>query len=100
MKTVKDVILKDACLRRFEKRSAVLRAMAHPTRLFILEQLAGGSLCVCQIHGMIAADMSTVSKHLSVLKNAGLVSSRKEGLQVHYSLEKPCVLDFFSCFEE
>lgn len=86
-------------LKQYDDRVAILKAMAHSTRLFILDQLKAGSLCVCEINEMIDADVSTISKHLSVLKNAGLVSSEKSGLQVYYSLEMPCVLEAFQCIE-
>ncbi len=92
--------LQGTTLQRYEARVTILKAMAHPTRLFILDQLKANSLCVCEIHEMIDADVSTVSKHLSVLKNAGLVSSVKKGLQVHYSLEMPCILESFQCIEK
>ena len=94
------VKLKDKTLKMYEARVVVIKAMAHPTRLFILDQLKSGPMCVCEINEMIDADMSTISKHLSVLKNAGLVSSIKKGLQVNYSLEMPCVLDSFKCIEK
>lgn len=87
-------------LKQYEDRVVILKAMAHPTRLFILDQLKAGALCVCEINEMIDADVSTISKHLSVLKNAGLVSSVKQGLQVHYSLEMPCMLESFQCIEK
>jgi len=44
--------------------------------------------------------MSTVSKHLTVLRNAGIVQDQKRGLQVFYSLRCPCVVDFFECAEK
>ena len=84
---------------KLEARAAVIKAMAHPTRLFVLEELSGGERCVCELTEMIGADVSTVSKHLSVLKNVGIVNARKQGNQVFYSLVCPCVLDFFSCVE-
>jgi ArsR family transcriptional regulator len=87
-------------LKVYENRVNILKAMAHPTRLFILEQLKNESLCVCEINDMIEADVSTISKHLLVLKNAGLVSSQKRGLQVFYRLETPCVLNSLNCIEE
>jgi len=83
----------------FEARARVIKAMAHPTRLFIVDQLAAGERCVCELTEMVGADTSTVSKHLSVLKNAGIVSDDKRGLQVYYRLRMPCVLNFFSCVE-
>ena len=81
----------------FEAQAAVIKAMAHPTRLFMVDQLAHGEKCVCELTEMIGADVSTVSKHLSVLKNAGIVKDDKRGTQVFYKLEMPCVLNFFSC---
>jgi ArsR family transcriptional regulator len=82
-----------------EARAKVMKALAHSSRLLIVEELAKGEKCVCELVGMIGADFSTVSKHLSVLKNAGLVQDEKRGAQVFYSLLSPCVLNFFSCVE-
>jgi DNA-binding transcriptional ArsR family regulator len=81
----------------FEAQAAVIKAMAHPTRLFVVDQLSHGERCVCELTEMIGADVSTVSKHLSILKNAGIVKDDKRGTQVFYTLEMPCVLNFFSC---
>ena len=81
------------------KRAAVFKALGHPTRLFIVEELAKTERCVCELTDMIGDDISTVSKHLSVLKNAGIVSDQKRGLQVFYSLGVPCIVNFFSCVE-
>ena len=84
---------------RYEVRAAVIKAMGHPTRLFIVEELSQQEQCVRELTEKIGADVSTVSKHLSVLKNAGIVSDEKRGSQVFYSLLVPCVLNFFSCVE-
>ena len=81
-------------------RARVFKALAHPSRLFILEQLTDGERCVCELTDMIGADMSTVSKHLSVLKSAGVIQDEKRGLQVYYSLKMPCILRFFECVGE
>ena len=83
----------------FEARAKIIKAMAHPTRLFIVDQLSLRERCVCELTEMIGADTSTVSKHLSVLKNAGIIADEKRGLQVYYSLRVPCVLNFFGCVE-
>ena len=83
----------------FEAQAAVIKAMAHPTRLFIVDRLAQGEKCVCELTDMIGADVSTVSKHLSILKNAGIIRDEKRGTQVFYTLEMPCVLNFFSCVQ-
>jgi len=84
---------------KFEARARILKAIAHPSRLFILDKLAEKEHCVCELTEMIGADTSTVSKHLSVLKNAGIVETDKRGTQVYYRLLAPCLLNFFSCVE-
>ncbi len=84
---------------KYEARAAIIKAMAHPTRLFIVDELSRNERCVCELTDMIGADVSTVSKHLSVLKAAGIVDDEKRGLQVWYNLKMPCVLKFFSCIE-
>lgn len=71
-------------IRRYE---AVMKAVADPTRVRILKMLQGGELCVCQLIAVLALSPSTVSKHLFLLKSAGLVNDRKEKKWVHYSLE-------------
>ncbi len=83
----------------FEERARIIKAMAHPSRLFIVDELSRGERCVCDLTAMIGADISTVSKHLSLLKKAGIVDDRKEGLQVYYRLKTPCILRFFECVE-
>lgn len=82
-----------------EARAAVLKAMGHPTRLFIIEMLEQKECCVCDLTEMIGVDVSTVSKHLSVLKQAGIVIDDKRGNQVFYTLRVPCILKFFGCIE-
>ncbi len=84
---------------RCETRAAILKALAHPIRLFMIEELAEKSYCVCELTEMVGLDISTVSKHLSILKNAGLVSVEKKGRQVFYSLRIRCALNFLDCVE-
>jgi len=84
---------------RFEVRARILKAMAHPTRLFIIDELSRNERCVCELTALIGADISTVSKHLSVLRNAGIVKDEKRGSKIFYFLKTPCVLNFFSCVE-
>jgi len=84
----------------YEARTKIIKAMAHPTRLFIVEELEKNEKCVNELTEMIGADMSTVSKHLSVLKNAGLVGDRKAGTNIYYYLKTPCILGFLGCIEE
>jgi len=77
-----------------------MKALAHPTRLFIVEELSRGEQCVCELTEMVGADVSTVSKHLSVLRAAGLVQDDKRGTQVYYSLRCACSLSFFHCIDD
>ncbi len=84
---------------RMEARAKVLKAMAHPSRLFIVDTLANGECSVAELTKLIGCDMSTVSKHLAQLKAAGIVSDRREASQVFYSLTAPCVMGFFDCIE-
>lgn len=84
---------------RYEERARVLKAMAHPTRLYMVEVLSEGERCVNELTAMVGADMSTVSKHLSVLKSVGIVADDKRGAEVYYSLRMACVLGFFDCVE-
>ena len=83
----------------YEMRARIIKAMAHPTRLFMVEELSKGERCVCELTEMVGDDISTVSKHLSILKNVGIVACEKRGTQVFYSMRIPCVLNFFSCVE-
>lgn len=84
----------------YRAKADVLKALSHPTRLWIAEQLATESRCVCELVDGLDVDFSTVSKHLSVLRQAGIVDLRKEGKKVFYRLKVPCVLQFMSCVEE
>jgi DNA-binding transcriptional ArsR family regulator len=86
-------------IKEFEAKARIVKAMSHPTRLFLVEELSKGERCVCELTQMVGDDISTVSKHLSILKGAGIVSDDKRGAQVFYSLRIPCVLNFFSCVE-
>lgn len=85
---------------KYEARAKIIKAMAHPTRLFIVDELGrSDERCVCELTEMIGVDMSTVSRHLAMLKNAGIIEDQKRGSQVYYSLRCRCVLDFVECVE-
>jgi DNA-binding transcriptional ArsR family regulator len=83
----------------YQQRAAIVKAMAHPSRLLMMDALAEGEQCVCALRRLVGSDLSTVSKHLTLMKRAGLVADRKEGQQVFYRLRVPCVLRFFDCVE-
>jgi ArsR family transcriptional regulator len=84
---------------RYKAQARIIKALAHPTRLFIVNELARGERCVCELTDLIGVEMPTVSRHLSVLKNAGILDDEKRGAQVFYRLRVPCVLNFFKCVE-
>ena len=85
--------------RKLEFRAKIIKSLAHPARLLVVQTLSEGERCVCELTGLIGADMSTVSKHLSLMKNAGIIQDEKRGNQVFYKLNAPCVLDFLRCVE-
>lgn len=64
------------------------KALGDPTRLCILKLLEGGELCVCQLMSALKMGQSRISRHLSILKEAGLIDDRRQGKWVHYRLHK------------
>jgi ArsR family transcriptional regulator len=91
--------MNDKTRAKFEARAQIIKALAHPTRLFVVDQLSRREYCVAELTEMVEADVSTVSKHLAVLKQAGIIEDDKRGQQVYYRLRVPCVLNFFGCIE-
>jgi ArsR family transcriptional regulator len=83
----------------YEARAKVARALAHPTRLLLLDALRQKDLCVCDLTALAGADQSTVSKHLSILKEAGLVTVEKKGSMSVFSMQCQCLDGFFGCIE-
>jgi DNA-binding transcriptional ArsR family regulator len=89
----------DTSRAKFEARAKIVKALGHPSRLAMVDELSRGERCVCELRKLVGTDLSTVSKHLSILKNAGVVEDDKRGVQVFYRLKVPCVLNFFGCVE-
>ncbi|MEX2043822.1 MAG: metalloregulator ArsR/SmtB family transcription factor [Opitutus sp.] len=81
------------------QRAKVFKALGHEDRLRILEDLADGERCVCDLVESVGSSWSTVSRHLSVLREAGVVTDEKRGLQVFYQLSLPCVPSFMTCLD-
>jgi DNA-binding transcriptional ArsR family regulator len=81
----------------FEKQAEIAKAIAHPLRIAIVNFLADGEQCVCDIAEHVGSERSNVSRHLSVMLNSGLLDYHKEGLKVIYRLKCPCIVDFFGC---
>lgn len=92
--------MKKCEIKQLEAKAKVLKALAHPTRLWIVEKLEKNEQCVCEFVDQIDNDFSTISKHLRVLKQAGIVEDEKRGKQVYYKLRVPCILNFMSCVQE
>jgi ArsR family transcriptional regulator len=84
---------------RYEARARIAKALAHPSRLLILEALDGREMCVCDLTELVGADQSTVSKHLAILKQAGLVEDRKDGVMAYYRVKVCCLKGFWECIE-
>lgn len=85
----------------YEMRANILKSMAHPSRLMMIDTMnQQGEMCVCDLVDIVGSDQSTVSKHLGVLKQAGIVEDRKEGTKSFYRLARPCILSFFECVEQ
>jgi len=84
---------------KFKIRADIIKAMAHPTRLFMMTELSERKHSVNELQKMVGCDVSTVSKHLTVLRKAGIVVDDKVGTQVFYSLKLPCIMNFMDCIE-
>jgi ArsR family transcriptional regulator len=83
----------------YEARAKVAKALSHPSRQLILDALAESEMCVADLTELVGADQSTVSKHLAVLKNAGIVDDRKDGPMTFYRLKIKCLRGFWGCIE-
>ena len=83
----------------YEARAKIAKALAHPSRQMMLDSLADREMCVCELTELVGADQSTVSKHLSLLKNAGIVADRKDGVMTYYRLKIDCLRGFWNCIE-
>ena len=81
-------------------RAKVIKALGHPTRIFMVALLAEKETSVGELTEAVGADVSTISKHLSLLKREGILIDRKEGNKVLYSLICPCIMQFIHCIDD
>ncbi len=81
----------------FKQQARILKALAHPSRLAIVDRLAKGEASAGELAQIAGCAPSTMSKHLSILRAHGIVDDRREGTVVWYTLLTPCVMSFFSC---
>jgi len=85
----------------YKQRATMLKALAHPARLLIVDELGeAGERCVCELTELIGVDMSTVSRHLTQLRNAGIIEDERRGAKVFYKLCFPCLTSLFECLSE
>lgn len=80
-----------------EAQAKIFKALGHPSRLLMVDALRNGEKCVCDLQALVGDDMSTISKHLSVLREAGIVSSDKRGTSIYYRLSLCCLETFLTC---
>lgn len=84
----------------YRMKADLIQAAAHPIRLAIIELLKDEEVCVCEIAEKIKAGRSNVSRHLSLMTKAGMLSCRKDGLKIFYKLKTPCILNFLKCVDQ
>ncbi|MBN1826654.1 MAG: winged helix-turn-helix transcriptional regulator [Candidatus Eisenbacteria bacterium] len=84
---------------QYDARARIAKAIAHPTRLLLLDALGHNELCVNELTELAGVDQSTVSKHLTLLREIGLVAARKEGTTHRYRITCRCLGGMFDCIE-
>jgi ArsR family transcriptional regulator len=81
---------------KYDDLASRFRALAHPVRLQIVDMLRGGEVCVCHMEAALGKRQAYISQQLIVLREAGLVEARKDGLQVFYRLVDPTLEDLLT----
>lgn len=80
-----------------EARARILKAVAHPIRVLMLDALSRGSCCVNDLMGIARVGQSTISRHLAQLKRAGIVTEERKGARIIHHLACPCMLRAVDC---
>lgn len=80
-------------------RASIVKAMAHPTRLLVMDVLTQGEKCVNDLTRVAGCDVTTLSKHLALMRKSGLLQCERRGVQVFYRIACPCFLEFFRCID-
>lgn len=83
--------------RSLDAQAKIFKALGHSSRLLMVDALRGGEKCVCELRELVGDDLSTVSRHLAVLREAGVVTSEKRGTSIYYSLKLSCLENFLEC---
>lgn len=79
------------------ERAKIFKALGHPSRLLMVDALRKGEMRVGELQALVGDDLSTVSKHLTILRNAGVVAHEKRGTNIYYRLTIPCLASFLEC---
>ena len=80
-----------------KRQAEFFKALGHPGRMAIVHALGSGEVCACDLATVAGCAASTTSRHLTVLRHAGLIRDERRGQQIFYHLTCPCVLTFADC---
>lgn len=80
-----------------QRGAEIFKSLGHPSRLAMIAALEPGEKCVNDLHELVGGDLSTISNHLAILRQVGLVRSERRGTQVFYTLRMRCILDVLGC---
>jgi DNA-binding transcriptional ArsR family regulator len=100
MRNYKGMIETSFDTQKIRQQADVFKALGHPARLTIVRALEGGERCVCELVELVGTGFSTVSRHLSILKAAGIIEDEKRGQFIYYRLALPCVTTFCNCLNK
>ncbi len=81
----------------YEARAHIMKALASPVRLRIVEELSRGERCLCELQPLFTMNKSTLSRHVAELRKVGIISERRDGVRIFLKLETPCILNVFDC---
>jgi len=81
----------------YQARANIMKALASPVRLQIVEELSRGERCLCELQPLFTMNKSTLSRHVAALRNVGIISERRDGVRVFLKLQTPCILNIFDC---
>jgi ArsR family transcriptional regulator len=87
-------------MRQWLRQAQVFKALGHFGRMAILHALADGEVCACELAAAAGCSPSTASRHLLLLRHAGLIADERRGQQIFYRLSCPCVLTFAECINQ
>ncbi len=81
----------------FKARARIMKALASPARLMIVDALRRGERCICELQPLFPMNKSTLSRHVAALRNVGIIGERRAGVRVYLRLQTPCILKVFDC---